>query len=342
MQLIEEATEKAGRKKNLSRRETKQLFDEIMSGKIETGLLAAFLKALAEKGETAGEIAGAAESMRAAAATVKPNVKGNLLDIVGTGGDKKNAINASTAAAIVAASAGCLVAKHGNRGISSKSGSADVLEKLGVKIDLNPEQNARLIEKIGIAFLFAPCHHPAMKHAMPARKILGIRTIFNILGPLTNPSNAQTMLLGCFDQGLAEKIAAALARLRIKHALVVHGLDGFDEISLCSNTRVFEVKGKKINPFEVSPEQFGFARAKEEQLKVETTEQAALEIKAIFENKMHGPKKDFISLNAGAGIYVNGKARTIKEGIEKAAKAIEEGKAMQKLCQLAKESNSMQ
>jgi len=238
----------------------------------------------------------------------------------------------------VAAGAGCIVAKHGNRAVSSKSGSADVLEKLGVKIDLEAGKNALLIEKLGIAFLFAPCHHPAMKYAMPARKQLGIRTIFNILGPLTNPANAQTMLLGVFDLALAEKLAKVLANLGMKHVLVVHGLDGFDEISLCAKTKVFEVKEGMVEEYEIGPKQFGLERATEGELRVETPGQAAKEIRAILEGKMSGPKKDFIILNAGAGIYANGKAKTIAEGIEMARASIEKGKALKKLERLVEES----
>jgi len=336
--MIKEAIEKAGRGQSLSRQEAKRLFDGIMSGKVGTDELADFLKALAEKGESVEEIVGAAESMRSAAAAVKPKVKADLLDIVGTGGDKKNTINVSTAAAFVAAGAGCIVAKHGNRSVSSKCGSADVLEKLGVKIDLDHEQNARLIEKIGIAFLFAPCHHPAMKHAMPARKKLGIRTIFNILGPITNPAGAQTYLLGVFDPGLAEKLAQVLAGLNTKHALVVHGNDGFDEISLSAATTVFEVQGRKVKKYEVAPEQFGFKRCREEEVAAETVEENAEILKNILAGKQKGPKAGIVLLNAGAAIYANNKAASIAEGIEKAKKSISSGKALKKLEQLIEES----
>lgn len=337
--MIEKATEKVGKGEDLARQEAKDLFDEIMSGKVETGALAEFLKALAEKGETIEEIIGAAESMRAVVADVKTAVQADLLDIVGTGGDKKNTINVSTAAAFVAAGAGCIVAKHGNRSVSSKCGSADVLQKLGVKIDLPPEKNTALIEKIGIAYLFAPCHHPAMKYAMPARKQLGIRTIFNILGPITNPANAQTYLLGVFDLALAEKLAKVLAGLNTKHALVVHGNDGFDEISLSDATMVFEVQGGEVKRFEIKPEQFDFERCGEKEVAAETVEENAGILKAILSGRETGPKRNIILLNAGAGIYVNGRAASIGEGVEKARQSIESGKALQKLQQLVKESN---
>jgi anthranilate phosphoribosyltransferase len=337
--MIEEAIRKAEQKQGLSREEAKQVFDEIMHGKAGTEKIAALLKALAEKGESIDEIQGAAESMRAVVAKVKPNVEQPLLDVVGTGGDKKHTINISTAAAIVAAGAGCLVAKHGNRSISSKCGAADVLEKLGVNIECSNEKNARLIEKIGIAFLFAPCHHPAMRFAMPARKQLGTRTIFNILGPITNPAGAQTCLLGCFDLALAEKLARALAGLGAKHALVVHGMDGCDEISICAPTAIFEVKGGKVQRYEIAPEQFGFARCREQDIAAGTVEEAAGALMRIIEGKEQGCKRNVVLLNAGAAIYANGKAASIASGIEKARQSIDSGKALEKLRQLIGESN---
>lgn len=337
---IEEATERVAAGKDLGRSGTKALFDEIMQGKAETEKLAAFLKALAEKGETVGEIIGAAESMRAVVAGVKPHVKAPLLDIVGTGGDRKNSFNVSTCAAFVAAGAGCIVAKHGNRSVSSKCGAADVLEKLGVKIDLPAGKNAALIEKIGIAFLFAPCHHPAMKYAMPARKMLGIRTIFNILGPLTNPAGAQTYLLGVFDKELARKLARVMAGLRVKHALVVHGKDGMDEISLCDATVVFEVKGGKITEFDIAPEEFGFKRCEQVDFLGESPEKNSEIILNILCGKENGAKRDIVLLNAGAAIFANGKAKSIKEGIELARKSIESGAALRKLEQLREASNT--
>ncbi|MAG22141.1 MAG: anthranilate phosphoribosyltransferase [Candidatus Diapherotrites archaeon] len=336
--MIDSAIEKVSNKENLTKEEARALFNDIMGGKVETEQLAVFLKALAEKGETVDEIVGAAESMRAVVAEVKPNV-GPLLDVVGTGGDKKHTFNISTVSAIVAAGAGCIVAKHGNRSITSKCGSADVLEKLGVKLECNNEKNKELIEKIGLAFMFAPCHHPAMKYAMPARKQLGIRTIFNILGPITNPAGAQTYVLGVFDKELAEKLAQVMAGLNTPHALVVHGLDGFDEISACAHTLVFEVKGSNIVRYELSPEQFGLGKCKEEELVVENVEQAAEMAKAILEGKEQGGKLTAVLLNAGAAIYVNGKADSIKQGIEKAKQSIESGSALDKLQKLVEESN---
>ncbi len=337
--MIEEAIERGQQKQDLSREESKAVFDEIMRGKAETEQIASFLKALAEKRETVDEIVGAAESMKAAVAAVKPKVDSPLLDIVGTGGDKKHAINVSTASAFVAAGAGCYVAKHGNRSVSSKCGSADVLERLGVNIECSSEKNAELIEKIGIAFMFAPCHHPAMKYAMPARRQLGIRTIFNILGPITNPAHAETFLLGVFDLGLAEKLASVLSRLDIKKALVVHGNDGFDEISLSCSTTVFEVAGKSLKRYEISPGQFGFALCNEEDVKGEDAVENARVLKSILEGKEQGPKRDIVLLNSGAAVYANWKAESIASGIEKARQSIDSGSAMQKLRQLVEESN---
>ena len=337
--MIDQAIEKASNYENLSKQESKQVFDEIMKGKVETEKLAEFLKALAEKGETVDEIVGAAESMREVVAPVKPRVEQPLLDVVGTGGDKKHTINISTTSAIVAAGAGCLVAKHGNRSVSSKCGAADVLEKLGVKIDCSNEKNAELIEKAGIAFLFAPQHHPAMKYAMPARKQLGIRTIFNILGPLTNPANAQTYLLGVFDLHLAEKLADVLADLNTQHALVVHGNDGFDEISLSDATTVFEITGQEIKCYSITPEEFGFERCDEKEVRGKDAETNARILKEILEGKEQGPKRNIVLFNAGVAIYASGKAESIADGIEKAKQSIDSGKAIQKLNQLIEESN---
>ncbi len=337
--MIVEATEKVKKKEDMAREETRKLFDEIMSGKVETKALAEFLKALAEKGETVEEIIGAAESMRAVVTKVEPKVEEPLLDVVGTGGDKKSTINVSTASAIVAAGAGCIVAKHGNRSVSSKCGSADVLENLGVKIDTSPEKNAGIIEKIGIAFLFAPMHHPAMKYAIPARKQLGTRTIFNILGPITNPAGAQTYLLGVFDAGLAEKLAGVLAGLNTKHALVVHGNDGFDEISLSDATTVFEVKEGNVKKYEISPEQFGFEKGGETDVAAETVEENAEILKKVLSGEETGPKRDIVLLNAGAAIYANDKAKSIEEGVEKAKESISNGSALKKLEALIEESN---
>ena len=339
--MIKEAIAAAVEGKNLSRKESKEVFDEIMQGKTTDAQISALLVSLRMKGETSDEITGAAESMREVVAKVQPKVKDKLLDVVGTGGDKKGTINVSTASAIVAAGAGCVVAKHGNRSVSSKSGAADVLQKLGVKIELTNVQNARMIENIGFAFLFAPAHHPAMKYAIGPRKEIGIRTIFNIVGPITNPANAQTYLLGTYSNDLAEKIANSFIALNVEKALVVHGNDGCDEISLCGPTTVFEVGKGKLKKYEIKPEEFGFDRCREKDVCVADVGESAADIRNIFEGKMQGAKRDIIALNAGAAIYANGKAKSIKEGIKMAEKSIDSRAALEKLELLINESNKM-
>ena len=339
--MIEEAIAKANSGKNLGREFTKQVFDKIMLGTVETQELASFLEALAKKGESIEEILGAAESMKFFVSKVNPKVNAELLDVVGTGGDAKNSINASTAASIIASATGCFVAKHGNRSVSSKCGAADVLETLGVNINLTPEQNERMIEKTGFAFLFAPLHHPAMKFAAEARKQLGIRTIFNLVGPLTNPANAQTMLLGVFSTELAEKYAKVFAELKIRRALVVHGNDGFDEVSICTSTRVFEVSAGKIVEYELAPEHFNIKRCDESELSVANAEESANSIREIFEGKEKGPKKDFVLLNAGAAIFANGKSESIAEGIKTAQSTIDKGIVKRKLDEIIKESSKI-
>ncbi|MFH1587685.1 MAG: anthranilate phosphoribosyltransferase, partial [Candidatus Diapherotrites archaeon] len=314
--MIMESISKVVEGNDLSREEARETFDEIMKGEATPAQIACLITALRMKGETVDEITGAAESMRDVVAEVMPNVKGELLDVVGTGGDKKNTFNISTASAIVAAGAGCYVAKHGNRAVSSGSGAADVLEKLGVKIDCNNEKNAELIEKVGIAFLFAPCHHPAMRHAIGPRKEIGIRTIFNILGPITNPANAKTFLLGVYDLELAEKLANVLANMGLKKALVVHGNDGCDEISISDPTTIFEVENGKVKKSEISPQDFGLERAKPEEITVKSIEESANAIQGVLSGEEKGAKRNTVLLNAGAAIYANGKAGSIKEGIE--------------------------
>lgn len=337
--MIKEAISDVVEGKDLSRKEAKEVFDEIMQGKATDAQIAALLVALRMKGETSDEISGAAESMKAVVAKVEPGIKEKLLDVVGTGGDQKGTINVSTAAAIVAAGAGCVVAKHGNRSVSSRSGAADVLQQLGVKIELTNVQNARLIENIGIAFLFAPMHHPAMKYAIGPRKEIGVRTIFNIVGPITNPANAKTCLLGTYSGELAEKIANTFVAIGIEKALVVHGDDGCDEISLCSPTTVFEVGKGKVKKYKIRPEEFGFKRCKEKDVCVADVVESASDIRKIFEGKLEGPKRDIIALNAGAAIYANRKAKSIKEGIKMAEKSIDSKAALEKLEMLIKESN---
>ncbi len=337
--MIKEAIQKVVDGKDLGKEEAKSVFDEIMSGTATESQIASLITALRMKGETADEIQGATESMRKVAADVRFKGKGDILDVVGTGGDKKNSFNISTASAIVAAGAGCIVAKHGNRGVSSGSGAADVLEALGVKIDITPEKNSEILSKIGLAFLFAPSYHPAMKYAGKTRKEIGIRTIFNIVGPLTNPANASTYLVGAYSEGLAEKLAHALAGLGTKKAIVVFG-SGYDEITLTDKTSIFEVEGRRVVKKIIKPEDFGFKRCSEAELSVSNAQQSAKIIKDIFEGKERGAKLDVLLLNSGAAIYANMKADTIKEGMEKARKSIASGKALDKLKALIKETNA--
>ena len=337
--MIAELAEKVKAGENLSREETRNAFDEIMSGKVETEEIKELLIALRDKGETVDEISGAAESMRAVVAKVETDLGCPLLDVVGTGGDNKSTINVSTTAAIVAAGAGCYVAKHGNRSVSSKCGSADVLEHLGVNISTTPEKNAELIKKIGIAFLFAPVHHPTMKYAIQARKEIGTRTIFNILGPITNPAGAQTYMLGAFSLELAEKLAGVLAALETEHALVVYGNDGFDELSISAPSTVFEVRKGEIEKYEVSPEKFGFPLGKEEEVQAETIEDNAEAMMAILKGEEKGSRLNMVLMNAGAAIYANGLVESFEEGIAEAKKSIELGKALEKLEKLIEESN---
>jgi len=335
--MIEEAIAKLEEKNDLSREEARQVFDEIMKGKASHKQIVSLLLALNEKGETIDEVQGAAESMRSVVAKVTYSGEDDILDVVGTGGDGKSSFNVSTSSAIVAAGAGCIVAKHGNRSVSSKSGAADVLEALGVNIETKAERNSEILSKIGFAFLFAPKHHPAMKYAIGPRKEIGKRTIFNILGPITNPAGANTYLLGAYSEELAEKLAFVLAGLNTKKALVVHG-SGFDEATLTGKTTVFEVEKGKVEKTEISPKEFGFELCKEEDLAVADAKESSETIKKILSGEEQGAKRNTVLLNAGLAIYANGRAKDMKEGIELAKESIDSGKAMEKLNALIEES----
>tara|TARA_Y100000310_G_scaffold345709_1_gene468603 strand:+ start:6243 stop:7256 length:1014 start_codon:yes stop_codon:yes gene_type:complete len=336
--MIVEATEKISEKKNLTKEEAKNVFDEIMKGESDHEQIVKLLLALNEKGESIEEIQGAAESMRGVVAKVNYSGEEDILDVVGTGGDGKSSFNVSTTSAIVAAGAGCIVAKHGNRSVSSKSGAADVLEALGVNIETSAERNSEILSKIGLAFLFAPKHHPAMKHAIGPRKEIGKRTIFNILGPITNPAGANTYLLGAYSEELAEKLAFVLAGLNTKKAMIVHG-SGFDEATLTGKTTIFEVLDGKVGKTEIKPEDFGLEPCKEEDLAVENAEESSEVIKKILSGEEQGAKRNTILLNAGIAIFANGKVFSIMEGIDKARGSIDSGKALEKLNALIEESN---
>ncbi len=291
--------------------------------------IGAFLIGIKIKGETIDEIAGFARGMRAAARTITPDVAGTLVDTCGTGGDIHNTINVSTAAAIVTAAAGIPVAKHGNYAITSKSGSADVLKALGITIDLPPETVTRCIEKVGIGFLLAPVFHPAMKRVAMPRKELGVRTVFNILGPLTNPAGASAQVIGVFDPTLCETIARVLALLGSKRAMVVHG-DGMDEISNISETTIASLENGEISTYTVEPEDFGFERAAIVDIAGGTPEENAQDIVSIFKGE-EGPKRDIVVLNSGAAIYVSGKTADLESGVRRAEEVIDSGEALGKL-----------
>ncbi|HOX53876.1 MAG: anthranilate phosphoribosyltransferase [Candidatus Omnitrophica bacterium] len=330
--MIEEAIIKLSKRINLTGQEMQQVMQEIMTGKVADDKIATFLSELRQKGETPEEITAAATIMRKFAIKIKSNEE-IILDTCGTGGDKSGTFNISTISAFVVAASGIAVAKHGNRSVSSKCGSADLLEALGVNINIPPEAVEECLAKIGIGFLFAPKLHPAMKYAMPARQQLKSRTIFNILGPLTNPAQAAHQVLGVFDKDLVEPLAQVLRNLGVKHALVVHGLDGLDEVTTTANTMVCEVKDKKIFSYEINPSDFGIEKASSEDLKgadIQTNVEIA---KEVLSGKK-GPERDIVLLNSACAIYAADKAGDIKIALKLAEKAIDSGKAKEKLALL--------
>ena len=307
----------------------------IMSGELSPVMMAALITGLRVKKETIGEITAAAQVMREFSTKVDVADKTHLVDIVGTGGDSSHTFNISTCSMFVAAAAGAKVSKHGGRSVSSKSGSADVLESLGININLKPEQIAKCIEAVGIGFMFAPNHHPAMKNVAPVRKELGIRTIFNILGPLTNPASAPNILMGVFHPDLVGIQVRALQRLGAEHALVVYGRDGMDEVSLGAATMVGELKGGEISEYDIHPEDFGMPMASNRSFKVETPEQSMAILTSVLDNE-RGPARDIVIFNAGAALYAANVAGSIESGIAKARAAVEGGAARAKLDQLVK------
>lgn len=336
--MIKDAIEKAKEMKNLSREETEIVFTEIMSGKAETDSIAEFLLALKAKKESVEEITGAATIMRKFA--TKINVKPErLLDTCGTGGDSADTFNISTVSAFVSAAAGACVAKHGNKAVSSKCGSADLLDALGCNINAEKDIIEKCINEIGIGFLFAPKLHLAMKHAILARKMIKTRSIFNILGPLTNPAGAKFQLLGVYDESLVPALANVLKNLGSERAMVVHGKDGLDEITTTDITYVAELKSGEVKTYTIKPEDMGLRRSKKEDLK---GGDAAFNAK-IAEELLSGkksPKRDIVLLNAGAAIYITGLADTLAEGIKRCEKAIDSGSALKKLEKLKKLTNA--
>jgi len=331
--MIKEAIETIIQGRHLSEEEMMGAMECIMDGEASPTLIGSFLTALKMKGETPDEITGGAKVMRKKAEKINLNDL-YTLDTCGTGGDSAGTFNISTAVAFVAAAAGIPVVKHGNRSVSSKSGSADVLEALGVNITLLPKQVEECVKAQNIGFLFAPTFHKAMKHALGPRKELGFRTIFNILGPLTNPANAKAQVLGVFDGNLTEPIAKVLLNLGVEHAMVVHGMDGLDEITTTHKTKVTEIKNHEVKTYYISPEEFGITRCQKEDLQGGDAKENAEIIKNLFQGEK-GPKRDILLLNSGAALYVGGKAKSLEEGIYIAGELIDGGYAQKKLDEFA-------
>ena len=323
--------------RDLDPKEMSDVMQLIMTGQATQAQIGGFLIGLRMKGETVDEIAAAAKVMRELAARV--DVAGpHLVDTCGTGGDAASTFNISTASAMVVAAAGGKVAKHGNRSISSKSGSADVLEAAGVNLDLTPEQVAQCVNETGVGFMFAPKHHSAMKHAIGPRKEMGVRTVFNVLGPLTNPAGAPNQVLGVFSDDLVEPLAKVLQKLGSEHVLVVHAEDGMDEISIAAATHVAELKDGEVRDYFITPEQFGFERADISKLAVDSAEQSLTTIHNVFDNQP-GPARDIVALNAGAAIYAAGLSDDLGQGIKVAQDVIADGSARAKLDALVAFSN---
>ena len=335
--MIKEAIIKLSKKQDLAYAEAEAVMDEIMSGQATPVQMSAYLTALSLKGETIDEITASAAGMRAHCIKLLHNL--DVLEIVGTGGDGSNSFNISTTSSLVIAAGGVPVAKHGNRAASSKSGAADVLEALGVKITLTPERSAEILKKINICFLFAQNYHIAMKYVAPIRKELGIRTVFNILGPLSNPAGANMELMGVYDQSLVEPLAQVMANLGVNRGMVVYGQDSLDEISMCAPTSVCEIRDGKFTSYEITPEQFGYERCEKGALTGGTPAENAEITKAILKGEEKGPKRQAVCLNAGAALYIAGKAASIEEGVKLAESLIDSGTALKKLGEFVEETN---
>jgi anthranilate phosphoribosyltransferase len=308
------------------------LMRRIMGGEMSAPMMAALLMGLRVKKETIGEITAAAQVMREFSTKVEVPDRRHLVDIVGTGGDSSHTFNISTCSMFVAAACGARVSKHGNRGVSSKSGSADVLEAMGVPLTLKPDDIARSIEETGIGFMFAPNHHPAMKNVAPVRRELGVRTIFNILGPLTNPADAPNILMGVFHPDLVGIQVRALQRLGAEHAVVVYGRDGMDEVSLGAATLVGEFRNGEIREYEIHPEDFGLTMASNRTLKVQTPAESLALVRSVLGNES-GPARDIVVLNAGVALYAANRATTMADGIAMAREAVASGRAAAKMDQ---------
>ena len=316
--------------KNLTKEEMIQCLEDITEGRATDAQIGAFIMAMKMKGETVEELEGAASFFREKATKVDVDDPDNLVDTCGTGGDLSDTFNVSTITAFVLAGAGIRVAKHGNRSVSSKSGSADLLEFLGAKIDLGPEQVKRMIEEIGIGFMFAPLFHPAMKRVVGPRREVGIRSLFNLLGPLSNPAGAKRQLLGVFSDQFVEKVARVLLRLGVKRAVVVHGKDGIDEVSISAPTTMAEVSGGEVCIYEFTPEELGFRRYPIDYIKVKSVEESAKVAMSVLKGEP-SPALDMVLLNSAFGVFVSGMAEDLKTALEVAKDSIKSGKAQRKL-----------
>jgi anthranilate phosphoribosyltransferase len=327
--MIQETIKLLSKRQDLSQVQMQAVMEEIMTGKVDTPGIVSFLTLLNKKGETIEEITAAVSVMRKYVTKIEVD-KDTILDTCGTGGDTKGTFNISTIVAFVASGCGITVAKHGNRSVSSCCGSADILEALGININMSKEKIEKCLNEAGIAFLFAPNLHPAMKYAMPARKQIGTKTIFNILGPLTNPAGATHQLIGVYDGYWTKMLAKVLDNLGIVHALVIHGQDGLDEITTTTKTSVSEVYKSRLNDYELEPEDFGINRAELKDLEGGTASDNAKISLDVLNGKL-GPKRDIVILNAAAAIYVADKVKSIKEGIKLASESVDSGKALKKL-----------
>ena len=334
--MIKEAIISLSNKQDLSYKTAEAVMHEIMTGEATPVQMSAYLTALSLKGETTDEITASAFAMRSHCVRLLHDV--DALEIVGTGGDHSNTFNISTTASIITAAAGIPVAKHGNRSASSKCGAADVLEALGVNINIPPEKSARLLERIGLCFMFAQNYHIAMKFVAPIRRELGIRTVFNIIGPLTNPAGAKMELMGVYDRELVEPLAQVLGNLGVKNAMVVHGEDGLDEISLCAPTVVCEVKDGWVRSYTITPEQFGFKRCKPDDLQGGSPLENAEILKAVLKGKTDA-KRNAAVLNAAAAMFITGRYESIEAAVTVAEDIIDSGKAYEKLEQFICFSN---
>ena len=336
---ISEAIKAVISKQNLNEGEMHDVMNSIMTGQTTDAQIGAFLVGLSMKGETIEEITASAKVMRALATSVELSSNDYLVDTCGTGGDGLGLFNISTASAFVVAAAGGKVAKHGNRSISSKSGSADVLEAAGINLNISPELISHCIEEIGLGFMFAPAHHSAMKHAIGPRKELAVRTIFNVLGPLTNPAKAPNQIMGVYDKSLVEPIANVLKGLNSRHVMVVHSEDGLDEFSIANTTYVAELKDNNISTYTVHPGDFGLEEGNLDSIKAENAEQSLALINEAFSGKK-GVARDIIALNAGAAIYVSGLVNSFDEGVTQANQILSDGSAQDKLDAYILASNS--